>query len=137
MRGFYLISRLFLTIIFMLLLLAVFHNFVFGSINEGSFPFASYAGDTGIQIYNEDGEKTGRFNIAAFYQDVLKASGKPEVLEDCAQSTSFAECVEENSDERMEQQYEQKMNGIRNYVEIAEQHGMELTSSGFIRDLIS
>lgn len=102
-----------------------------GPVREQS-AFSGYVDNEGVPI------GPGHIDIARFYQDILKIQGNEEVIMTCQSSGNFSRCINDtyNSDPKLQEQYKEQMQQIRDAVDIGEQYGIQYRSVPFIRDLL-
>ena len=91
-----------------------------------------------VPIPAEKEMKVVKFNLAAFYKDVLKISDTPEKITECReqQEQTFKECVKSKMTSQQKTRYQQQMRQMKDAVELYKKHGGQLHEIPFVQDLM-
>lgn len=98
-------------------------------------------GDKGIDVAlpQDKDMKVVKFNIAAFYKDILKVSDNPDVITQCReqQTQSFHDCVDAKVTSQEKIRYQSQMRQIKDALDLMHKHGSQIGEVPFVKDLMS
>jgi len=97
-------------------------------------------GEKGIDVAipQEKEMKVVKFNLAAFYKDILKISDTPDKITECReqQEQTFKACVESKMTSQQKIRYQQQMRQINDAIQLYKKHGGQLHEIPFVQDLM-
>ena len=91
-----------------------------------------------VAIPQEKEMKVVKFNLAAFYKDILKISDTPDKITECReqQEQTFKACVESKMTSQQKIRYQQQMRQINDAIQLYKKHGGQLHEIPFVQDLM-